>query len=266
MASLGLKAFLLPNGFIDGGVTGVAIMGNLFLDLEFSILLVLLSIPLLLLAYFKVSKKLFWRSLVSIVSLAAVIYFENFERVTEDKLLISIFGGLFLGMGIGISLRNGAVLDASEILGVYFNQKFGYSIGKTILGFNVILFSFIAILASLETALYSILAYSVTAKVTDFIIEGFEDFIGIMVVSKNPDDIRKSIIENLGAGITIYKGMGGFGKNDSNEDSQILHSVINRIDLMKVHKLIDQIDKQAFVVEYDVNNVKGGVLRRYLKG
>ncbi len=264
LASLGLKAFLLPNGFIDGGITGVALLGNYFLGIDFSILLVLLSIPLLLLAYFKISRLVFFKSLASIIGLAIVIYLENFERVTEDKLLISIFGGLFLGMGIGISLRNGAVLDAAEIIGVYLNHRFGISIGKIILAFNVILFSFTAVLTSLETALYSILAFSVTAKVTDFIIEGFEDFIGIMIVSKNSEEIRASIIEKLGAGITVYKGMGGFGKTPGNYEKPILHSIINRIDLMKVHRLIDQIDPEAFVVEFDVNNVKGGVLRRYL--
>lgn len=265
LASIGLKAFLLPNGFIDGGVTGVSLLVQTIVDIDFSILFIGFSMPFLFLAYFKISKQVFLKSIISIICLALVIYFENFERLTEDKLLISIFGGLFLGMGIGISLRNGAVLDAAEIIGIYLNQRFGISIGKIILGFNIILFSVTALVTSIETALYSVLAYFVTARVTDLIIEGFEDFIGIMIVSRYPGKIKHIIIEQLGAGITVYKGMGGYGFEIHDEEKPIIHSIINRIDLRKMHNLINQIDPDAFVVEFDVNNVKGGVLRRYLR-
>ncbi|SDS00867.1 Uncharacterized membrane-anchored protein YitT, contains DUF161 and DUF2179 domains [Formosa sp. Hel1_31_208] len=263
-ASIGLKAFLLPNGFMDGGVTGIALLVNRFVDLNISYLLVAFSIPFLVLGYFTVSKRIILKSIVSIIGLALFIHFENFDTITDDKFLISIFGGLFLGAGIGIAIRNGSVLDGSEILGVFINDRFGISIGKVILVFNVILFAVVAITISTEIAMYSILTYIVTAKVTDLIIEGFEDFIGVTIVSKEYDAIKIAIIKELGAGMTVYKGGRGFGSTGEIENFDIIHTIINRIDIKKIYRIISKIDDEAFIVEFDVNSVKGGVLRRYL--
>lgn len=265
LASIGLKAFLLPNGFLDGGVTGMALLVESAVAIQLSALLVILSIPFLILAYFTVSKRIVIKSTISIATLALFIQFENFSVITDDKLLIAIFGGLFVGAGIGLAVRNGAVLDGSEILGIFLNDRFGFSIGQMILAFNIILFTITAFVVSSEVAMYSILTYLVTAKITDFLIEGFEDFIGVMIVSKKYQEIKKEIITNLGAGMTVYKGEKGYGSTGENYDIQIIHTVINRIDLRKIHRLVDRIDQEAFVVEFDINNVKGGVLRRYLK-
>jgi uncharacterized membrane-anchored protein YitT (DUF2179 family) len=264
LASIGLKAFLLPNDFLDGGVTGIAILLKTQFDINISILLVVISIPFFILGYFTVSKRILVKSMISIVTLALFIQFENFNTVTDDKLLISIFGGLFVGAGIGIAIRNGSVLDGSEILGVFMNDRFGISIGKIILLFNVILFSITALVVSVEVALYSILTYIVTAKVTDLIIEGFEDFIGVMIVSKKYKEIKVSILENLGAGLTVYQGEKGYGSQGEVTNFEIIHTIINRIDIRKLNRIIDGIDPDAFIVEFDVNNIKGGVLRKYL--
>ncbi|WP_299053034.1 YitT family protein [uncultured Polaribacter sp.] len=264
LASLGLKAFLLPNGFLDGGVTGIALLVKTQVSINISLLLVLFSIPFLILGYFTVSKRIVIKSIISIVGLAIFIHFENFQTITNDKLLISIFGGLLVGAGIGIAIRNGAVLDGSEILGIYLNDKFGISIGKIVLLFNIILFGITSFVISLEVALYSILTYIITAKVTDTVIEGFEDFIGITIVSKKNDLIKKAILEELGVGLTIYKGSSGFGNNGKIEDFDIIHSIINRIDIKKMYRVVHYIDKEAFIVEFDVNNIRGGVLRHYI--
>lgn len=264
LASIGLKAFLLPNGFLDGGVTGIALLVKTFVDINISYLLVLFSVPFLILGYYTVSKRIVIKSIISIIGLALFIHFENFGTITEDKLLISIFGGLFLGAGIGISIRNGSVLDGSEILGVYLNDKFGFSIGQVILLFNIILFSITAYLISVEVALYSILTYIVTAKVTDLIIEGFEDFIGVTIVSKKYELIEEAIMKELGVGMTLYKGTRGMGNSGKQVDFDIIHTIINRIDIKRMHRIIDKIDDDAFIVEFDVNTVKGGVLRHYL--
>jgi len=264
LASIGLKAFLLPNGFMDGGVTGIALLINKLININISILLIVFSIPFLIIGYFTVSKRIILKSIISIIGLALFIHFENFEIITEDKFLISIFGGLFLGAGIGIAIRNGAVLDGSEILGIFINDRFGISIGKVILVFNIILFSITAFVISKEIAMYSILTYIVTAKVTDLVIEGFEDFIGVTIVSTHYEKIKVAIINELGAGMTIYKGQKGFGSKGKTEDFDIIHTIINRIDIKKMYRIVTSIDKEAFIVEFDVNNVKGGVLRRYL--
>ena len=264
LASIGLKAFLLPNGFLDGGVTGMALLVRSQVDINLSYLLIVFSIPFLILGYYTVSKRIVIKSIISILGLALFIHFENFETITDDKFLISIFGGLFLGAGIGIAIRNGSVLDGSEILGVFINDRFGISIGKVILAFNIILFSITAFVISTEVAMYSILTYIVTAKVTDLVIEGFEDFIGVTIVSKDFAKIEASIITKLGAGMTLYKGRKGFGSTGEKQDFDIIHTIINRIDIKKMYRIVADIDENAFIVEFDVNNVKGGVLRRYL--
>ncbi|MGK0308282.1 MAG: uncharacterized membrane-anchored protein YitT (DUF2179 family), partial [Urechidicola sp.] len=138
------------------------------------------------------------------------------------------------------------------------------SIGKVVLCFNIILFSITAFAVSVEVALYSILTYIIAAKVTDTVIEGFEDFIGVTIVSKKHSIIKKAILEELGVGLTIYKGSSGYGYNGQIEDFDIIHSIVNRIDIKKMYGIIKVIDTDAFIVEFDVNSVKGGVLRHYI--
>ena len=264
LASVGLKAFLIPNGFLDGGVTGIAILLNQLYGINISLLLITISIPFLVMAWFTLSKRITIKSIVSILILAIMVHLENFTSVTEDKLLTSIFGGLFLGAGIGITIKNGAVLDGSEVLGIFLNKQFGLSIGKVILGFNLILFGVTAITISLETAMYSTLTFLVTSKIIDLTIEGFEDYVGLMIVSEKSGLIEHELIAKIKTGTTLYRGSKGFGKRGVRDENDIVHTVINRIDIRRTYNLIDTIDKNAFIIEFDVNNVKGGILKKYL--
>ncbi|MCH3885617.1 YitT family protein [Tenacibaculum aquimarinum] len=264
LASIGLKMFLLPNGFLDGGVTGISILLSKLLNIEISYFLILVNIPFLILAWFSLTKKIFIKSVLAILTLAVIIHFENFNAITEDKLLIAIFGGLFLGAGIGLSIKNGAVLDGAEILGIFINEHLGISIGKVILLFNTILFIVTAILLSIEIAMYSILAFIVTGKIIDLMIEGFEDYVGLMIVSDKENEINKELINVIGVGTTLYKGNGGYGKRGEQAEKEIIHTVINRIDIRRTYNLIDSIDKNAFIIEFDVNNIKGGVYTKFL--
>lgn len=256
--------FLLPNHFLDGGVTGIAILLSEIIAMDISILLLLVSIPFLVIAWFKLSRRIFIKSVISIIALAVMIHFENFEAITEDKLLIAIFGGLFLGSGIGITIKNGAVLDGSEILGIFLNERLGISIGKIILVFNGILFTITAILLSVEIAMYSILTFIVTAKVIDLMIEGFEDYVGLMIVSEQHTAINSALINEIGTGTTSYKGSGGYGKRGLQHEKEIIHTVINRIDIRRTYRLIERLDKQAFIIEFDVNAIRGGIYTKYL--
>ncbi len=264
LASIGLKAFLLPNGFLDGGVTGIAILISQLFGLNISIVLLIVSIPFLLIAWNTLTKKIVLKSFLSITALAIFIHFENFTSLTDDKLLIAIFGGLFLGSGIGLTIKNGAVLDGSEILGIFINNRFGISIGKVILLFNIVLFSITALLISIEVSMYSILTFLITAKIIDLMIEGFEDYVGLMIVSEKTNEIETGLIKEIGVGITIYKGAKGYGQRGLQEQSEIIHTVINRIDINRTYRLIEQLDEKAFIIEFDVNNVKGGILKKYL--
>ena len=264
LASIGLKMFLLPNGFLDGGVTGIAILLSELFPVNISVVLLIVSIPFLALAWFTLTKRIFIKSILSIIGLAIFIHFENFTSVTDDKLLIAIFGGLFLGAGIGLTIKNGAVLDGSEILGIFINDRLGISIGKVILGFNAILFAITALLLSVEIAMYSVLTFLVTAKIIDLMIEGFEDFVGLMIVSENSTEIEQELIRSVGAGVTLYKGARGHGKRGAQTEKEIIHTVINRIDIRRTYNLIDEIDEHAFIIEFDVNTIKGGILTKYL--
>jgi uncharacterized membrane-anchored protein YitT (DUF2179 family) len=264
LASIGLKAFLLPNGFLDGGVTGIAILISNFVDLEISYILPLITIPFFVLGWFTVSKRIIIKSIISVLILSLVIHFENFSPVTDDKLLIAIFGGIFLGAGIGLAIKNGTVLDGSEILGIYLNDRLGFSIGDVVLFFNVILFGITAFLISIEVALYAVLTFAVTGKVIDFVFQGFEDYIGLWVISKKSPEIQQKLLSEVGAGITVYHGAKGYGSTGLREDIEIIQIILNRIDSKKAHRVIDDIDEYAFVVEMEVNQIKGGVLRKYL--
>ncbi|MDC7997934.1 YitT family protein [Gilvibacter sediminis] len=264
LASIGLKAFLLPNGFLDGGVTGIAILIAELFHVELSYTLPIITIPFFVIGWFTVARKILIKSIFSVLVLAVMIHFENFQSITDDKLIISIFGGLFLGAGIGLAIKNGSVLDGSEIFGIYINEKWGLSIGRVILVFNIVLFGITAFLLSVEVALYSILTYIVTAKAIDYTIEGFEDHVGLMIVTEHPADLRQAFTEKLGIGMTVYKGTKGVGSRGEKDDVEIIHSVINRIDIRRVQRLIDHVDPDAFVIEFDVNNVRGGILRKYL--
>ena len=264
LASIGLKAFLLPNGFLDGGVTGIAILISQIFDVNISMILLITSIPFLILAWHTLTRLIVLKSFIAITALAIFIQFENFSSITDDKLLIAIFGGLFLGSGIGLAIKNGAVLDGSEILGIYVNTRFGISIGKVILIFNIILFSITAFLLSIEVSMYSILTFLITAKVIDLMIEGFEDYVGLMIISDQSKEIANRLIEEVGAGITMYKGSKGYGSRGLQNQTEIIHTVINRIDIRRTYNLIDEIDSKSFIIEFDVNNVKGGILKKYL--
>ncbi|HAS42903.1 MAG TPA: hypothetical protein DCS93_20655 [Microscillaceae bacterium] len=263
-ASIGLKAFLLPNGFLDGGVTGIAILFSELFNLNISFLLPIISIPFFIIGYFHITKRILLKSIISIICLSLMIHFENFKSITDDKLIIAIFGGIFLGVGIGMAIRNGSVLDGSELLGLYFNKKYGFSIGSIILLFNIVLFCITAILISAEVAMYSILTYLVTGKAVDFTIQGFENYVGLMIISKNSGELQESFYQKIGQGTTIYQGVRGYGRSGISEPKEIIHVVANRIDVMRIKRMIEEIDSNAFVIEFDVNNVNGGKIRRYL--
>ncbi|MFK7900875.1 MAG: YitT family protein [Cyclobacteriaceae bacterium] len=264
LASIGLKAFLLPNGFLDGGVTGIAILLNNFIPIDISYTLPVLTIPFFVLGWFTVSKRILIKSIVSVLALALVIHFENFQPITDDKLLIAIFGGIFLGAGVGLAIKNGTVLDGTEILGIFLNEKIGFSIGTIILVFNTILFGVTAVLISVEVALYSILTFIVTGKVIDFVFQGFEDYVGLWVVSDNSEIIQHKLLTEVGTGITVHKGAKGYGSKGMTENIEIIQVILNRIDVKKAYKVIESVNKDAFIVEFEVNRIKGGVLRKFI--
>jgi len=209
-AAFGLKGFLLPNSFIDGGVTGISLIISESTKLPLSILLVIINLPFIIMAYSTISKQFALRSIVAIFLLAIVVHFVPFPIITNDKLLIAVFGGFFLGMGIGLAIRGGSVIDGTEVLAVYISRKTALTIGDIILIFNILIFGIAAYVFSMEIALYAILTYLAASKTVDFIVSGIEEYVGVTIISDKNEDIRLAIIENMGRGCTIYSGKRGF--------------------------------------------------------
>ena len=262
-AAFGLKSFLLPNGFLDGGAMGISLLANRFLHIDLSYLIVIVNIPFMIIAYTQVSKIFALKTLVAIVVLAIGIAFLDFALVTNDKLLISFFGGFFLGLGIGLSIRGGSVLDGTEVLAIYTSRKTALTVGDFILILNIVIFSAAAYLIDIETALYAILTYLVASKTVDFVVHGIEEYTSVIIVSEKSAEIKKAIIDRMGRGVTVLKGKSGFGKQGHRDtDTDVLYSVITRLELQKLKTEIAKIDEDAFVVENSVNDIKGGMIKK----
>jgi uncharacterized membrane-anchored protein YitT (DUF2179 family) len=261
-ASFGLKSFLLPNDFIDGGITGVSLLVTAVTDWNLSLLIVLLNIPFVVLAYTQIGKNFVIKTTLGIIGLAICLATLNFPILTADKLLVSVFGGFFLGAGIGLSMRGGGVIDGTDVMAISFSKGTGLSIGDIILIVNIVIFSFAAWLLSFETALYSILAYLSASKTVDFIIEGIEEYTGVTIISAKNEEIRVMITENLGRGVTVYKGTRGYGKTGEKGEIDILYSVITRLEVAKLNTEIEKIDPAAFVIMNSIKDTKGGMIKK----
>ena len=263
LAAFGLKGFLVPNGFIDGGVVGISLLMNNITHVPVSIWLVLLNIPFIYIGAKQIGKVFAISTLFAILTLSIIIYFFDFPIITDDKLLISIFGGFFLGAGIGLAMRGGCVLDGTEIMALYINRKSVLSIGDIILLINVIIFLCAAFILSIETALYSILTYLSDSKTVDFIIQGIEEYTGVTIVSAKSDAIREVITNKLGRGVTIYKGERGFGSSGyRDKEIDIIFTVVTRLEVSKLKQEVERIDRKAFIVMSAINETKGGIVKR----
>lgn len=262
-AAFGLKGFLIPNEFIDGGVTGISLLISSITDWPISVLILIINIPFIWLGYKRVDKVFAIKSLVAILVLALVLYFVNFPLVTHDKLLTAVFGGFFLGTGIGLSMRGGSVIDGTELLAVYINPRSILSIGQIILCINVVIFGIAAFFLGIESALYSILTYLAASQTINYIIQGLDEFTAVTIISPQSELIKNVIMRHLHRGVTVYKGERGFGKTAfENKDIDILFTVITRLDVQRLVARVKQIDPTAFIITNSVSEVKGGLVKR----
>ncbi len=262
-ATLGLRAFLLPNGFLDGGVTGISLIVAKLTDYPLSLLIAVLNIPFLLLAFSNVGRNFAIKSILAILLLALSVHFFPAVSITDDKLLVSVFGGFFLGLGIGLSVRGGAVIDGTEVLAVFISKKMALTIGDIILVFNIVIFSVAAYVFNINTALYAVLTYMAASKTVDFVVSGVEEYIGVNIISNYSEEIRLAVIEKLGRGCTVYNGKKGFAKRGQPlEDTDIIYTLVTRLELAKLQKEIEKIDKQAFVVMHKIRDAKGGMIKK----
>jgi len=258
-AGMGLKGFLLAGNLIDGGVTGVSMLLDRVTALPLAIWLPLVNLPFVAVAYQQIGPVFALRSTLAIAGLAVVLAFVQFPAVTGDRLLEAVFGGFFLGGGIGLAVRGGAVLDGTEIAALLISKRSHVlKVGDVILFFNVVLFLAAMSVLGIESALYSILTYFTAAKTLDFIIHGIEEYTAMTIVSSSAAAIRKELTESLGRGVTVYRGYGGM----TGSEQHILYCVVTRLEIGKVKTIAKAHDENAFIVSSALSDVEGGVVKR----
>ncbi len=261
-AAFGFKGFLLTNHFIDGGATGISLLLSALTSIPLYILIICVNIPFIVLAYTIMGKRFAIKTGLAIIGLSICLALVTFPNVTNDNLLVAVFGGFFLGAGIGLAVRGGAVIDGTEVLAIYLSKKLGTTIGDIIIVINVIIFSAAAYLLSVEVALYSMITYLSASKTLDFIVEGIEEYIGVTIVSSHSEEIREMIINKLGRGVTVYSGKRGYGKSGETKEVDIIYSVITRLELNKLKLEINKITPNAFLVMNSVKDIKGGIIKK----
>jgi uncharacterized membrane-anchored protein YitT (DUF2179 family) len=258
-AAMGLKGFLLSSNFIDGGVTGVSMLLAKLTPAPLAIWLPVVNAPFVAVGYRQMGGAFALRSALAIGGLAAVLATVHFPDVTPDLLLTAVFGGFFIGAGIGLAVRGGAVLDGTEIAALLISKRSHLlRVGDVILLFNVVLFLLAMTLLGVEEALYSILTYIAAARTLDFVIHGIEEYTAITIVSRSSGEIAAQIMANLGRGVTVYKGRGGL----SYEDQEILYCVVTRLEIGKIKAIVQSLDRNAFVTSHPLSGVDGGMVKR----
>lgn len=261
-AAFGFKGFLLTNHFIDGGATGIALLISAITSIPLFILIICVNIPFVLLGYKVMGSQFAIKTAFSITGLSIVLALVQFPNVTNDNLLVAVFGGFFLGAGIGLAVRGGAVIDGTEVLAIFVSRKLGITIGDVIIIINIIIFSAAAYFLGIEIALYSMITYLAASKTLDFVIEGIEEYIGVTIISSHSEEIAQVIINKLGRGVTVYSGKKGYGKRGETMDVDIIYTVITRLELNKLKTEIAKIEPGAFVVMSSVKDTHGGMIKK----
>jgi uncharacterized membrane-anchored protein YitT (DUF2179 family) len=262
-AGFGFKGFLLPSHFIDGGVIGISMLLAETTGLPLSVLIFLANLPFLFLAYRRLGLNFAIRSALAIAGLSLCLAFVTFPDMTHDKSLTAVFGGFFIGMGIGLAIRSEAVLDGTEIAALLVSKKMQlFKVSDVILLLNISIFSLAVFILGVESALYSILTYVSASKTVDFILNGIEQYTSITVVSGKGDAIRK-MITDMGRGVTVYEGKKGYGKDGHiNDIRDIIFTVVTRLEIPVIKAKILEIDPSAFIVQQSIEDTTGGLLKR----
>jgi len=264
IAGYALKGFLVPNHFFDGGITGLSLLVHELYHFNLGVVIILLNLPLIIISFFTVGHRFAYRTFMSVALLGICLLLLPDVALTSDKLLISIFGGVFLGIGIGLIMRAGAALDGIEVLALYTLKRTSFTITEIILGINVMIFGIAAFKFGVESALYSILTYFAATRCIDYVVEGIQAFTGVTIISGKSEVIKYQLVNKLGRGITVYKGERGFlpGKFEISTECDIIFTVITRLELRKLKNLVYEVDPNAFVFANTIKEASGGIVKQ----
>ncbi|MCU0342089.1 MAG: YitT family protein [Spirosomaceae bacterium] len=262
-AGMGLKGFLLSSQFIDGGVTGVSMLvANLF-KIPLAVLIPLLNLPFIVLGYKQIGRSFAIKSTLAIAGLAVCLAVVDYPDVTPDLLLTAVFGGFFIGAGIGLAMRGGAVLDGTEVMAVLITRRTSLlRVGDVILLMNIVIFGSAAYFLNIEIALYSMLTYFAASKTIDFVVHGIEEYTAVIIVSQKHEAIHQMISEELKLGVTVLNSDKGYGKRGDSGTQKVLYSVITRLEVSGLRDAIADIDPDAFIVQHSLDDARGGIVKQ----
>ncbi|MHC1761599.1 MAG: YitT family protein [Negativicutes bacterium] len=259
LAASGLEFFLVPNQIIDGGVVGLSIMASHLTQYPLGLFIIVLNLPFLYLGYLQIGRSFTMATLFSVISLAFwVSVFHPIPELTQDVFLAAIFGGILVGIGVGLIIRYGGSLDGTEIIAIIFDKRTGFSVGEIVMFMNLFILGSAGLIFSWDKAMYSLVAYFVAFKMIDITIEGLDETKGVFIISEKPDEIAQTLMDRLGRGVTVFHGEGGF----TGEPKKVLYSVITRLEIAKLKAIVNEIDEKAFVTIHDVHDVLGGKVKK----
>ncbi|HEV2800908.1 MAG TPA: YitT family protein [Pyrinomonadaceae bacterium] len=258
-AGLGLKGFLLSSRFIDGGVTGISMLLADVSGRPLALLIFFINLPFIALGYRQIGRSFAIRSAAAIAGLSICLAVIPYPDVTPDKLLTAVFGGIFIGAGIGLAIRGGAVLDGTEIAALLVSKSSHLlRVGDVILILNIFIFAAAAFFLGIESALYSILTYVAASKTIDFLLHGIEQYTAVQIISAHSEEIKHAIIAQLNRGVTVYKGRGGL----SDAEQDILYCVVTRLEIGRIKTVAKDTDPNAFIVTHPLSDAEGGIIKK----
>ncbi|HTF30981.1 MAG TPA: YitT family protein [Flavitalea sp.] len=263
LAVIAMKGFMIPNKFLDGGVTGISILLHDMLHVNISVLVVILNLAFIYLGYKRIGKTFAVQTSIAVLLLSLGLIFVNIGPITSDKLLIAIFGGILIGTGVGLVIRTGCVIDGAEVIAVFTQRKTGFSNSEIIMAMNTVLFAAAALQFGIESAMYSIITYFTATKATDYVVDGIEEFTAMNIISSKQEEVKYLLVNDLGKGITVYKGERGYlpGTFNIKHDCEIIVTIVTRLEIKRIQEALVAIDPGAFVYVQTIKEASGGVLK-----
>ncbi len=263
LAVLAMKGFMIPNRFLDGGVTGISILLHEIFHINISILVIALNLIFIYFGYSKIGKTFAVQTTIAVTLLSFGLLFIDIPAITNEKLLIAIFGGIFMGAGIGLVIRGGGVIDGAEVIAVFTRRKVGFSNSEIIMLINCIIFAVAAIEFGIETAMYSVITFFTATRATNYVVDGIEEFTAMNIISAREEEIKNFLVNELGKGITVYKGERGYlpGSFDIKTDCQIIVTIVTRLEIKQIQDNLVKIDPKAFVYVQSIREASGGILK-----
>ena len=263
LAVLAMKGFMIPNKFMDGGITGISILLHEIFHINISFLVIILNVIFIYLGYIKIGKTFAVQTTLAVILLSIGLLFINIQPVTHEKLLIAIFGGISIGTGVGLVIRGGGVIDGAEVIAVFTGRKTGFSNSEIIMLINTIIFTVAAFQFGIETAMYSIITYFTATRATDYVVDGIEEFTAMNIISSRQEEIKNFLVNELGKGITVYKGERGYlpGSFDIRTDCEIIVTIITRLEIKQIQVAVIKIDPKAFIYVQSIKEASGGILK-----